>query len=211
MSQHGYTVDHGWFNGVCSGAAYAPIEKSRRKADAIVAEVRADVVVLLERAAQFRAGSITPSVVETDRWDHKGRCPLTIPWADADDYQRRDGVRRAIERTVRRAEMGTRFADQLAALVERVHGQPLLEVKVEAGPAPICYGERRSVVRNDGELRVVTATRIERGRVYWKDDRGYKGWDGFASWRKLALIPAPAAASGVGATPDEKELADPAL
>lgn len=50
IAQHGYTVDHGYFQGVCDGAHNPPIEESTELLDATVARLRASVARL--RAAQ---------------------------------------------------------------------------------------------------------------------------------------------------------------
>lgn len=39
MSKHGYTVEQGWFQGVCSGDSHAPMQKDRVVTDRIIAQV----------------------------------------------------------------------------------------------------------------------------------------------------------------------------
>jgi len=50
MSKHGYTVDGGWFNGVCSGRNHVPLQVSREHTDLIVAQVRMEVPELIAKA-----------------------------------------------------------------------------------------------------------------------------------------------------------------
>ena len=40
MSKHGYTVEHGWFQGVCTGESYKPIELERTVTNKIMAAVK---------------------------------------------------------------------------------------------------------------------------------------------------------------------------
>lgn len=55
LAQHGYTVDYGYFQGVCHGSQNAPIETSTEILDATVARLRRD-------AARLRTAS-TPETV----------------------------------------------------------------------------------------------------------------------------------------------------
>ncbi len=57
LAQHGYTVDYGYFQGVCHGSANLPIEESTLLLDSTVATLRANAMRL--RTAQ------TPETVTT--------------------------------------------------------------------------------------------------------------------------------------------------
>lgn len=46
LAQHGYTVDYGYFQGVCHGSANPPIEESTLLLDSTVATLRANVARL---------------------------------------------------------------------------------------------------------------------------------------------------------------------
>lgn len=180
MSKHGYTVDHGWFNGVCSGQHYLPLQKDRQQADLIVVQVREQCLQLDERVAQLRAGTIRPERVKTNRWDPKAREAVTISWEEASPYQRSSAVEAEVYKAEARARAGRQFADGLSQLADAVFGQELVEVKLEDGPAPILCGEVR-VLENG---RKATVTRVQGARVYWTDERGFKGWTGTTAWRK---------------------------
>src|SRR4051812_29014333 len=64
MSKHGYEVKSrgqgGWFSGICQGERFAPIERERAQADAIVAAVRKECSELRARAAALRNGKLKP-------------------------------------------------------------------------------------------------------------------------------------------------------
>jgi hypothetical protein len=68
-------------------------------------------------------------------------------------------------------------------LLNQVHGQALRQVPVGSGPEPITPGEKRLL----GRRGAVSALRIERGRVYWADEKGFRSWTGAQAWRKLPL------------------------
>lgn len=178
MSKHGYTVEQGWFQGVCSGDSHAPMQKDRVVTDRIIAQVRADVVKLLQQAADLEAGKIHPLTCKVSHM----RNAEPVPFKEAPEWAQREAVRSAIYGAQSRARAGESFADQMEALVNAVHGQPLREVPVEEGPAPVRAGERRKSPRG-----LLTATRVEGARVYWKDERGFKSWTGTQAWRKMEL------------------------
>ena len=178
LAKHGYTVKGGWFQGVCSGHNYRPMQEDRAIADRIIISVRADVAKLLDQAAALRSGTAHP---EKCRVSHrKGAEP--VAFAEAPAWAQRDAIQSAIYATENRARAGEHFANDLEALAEAVHGQPLREVKVATGPAPIEAGERR--VSKRGTL---TATSVIGARVYWRDERGFKSYTGSQAWRLLPL------------------------
>lgn len=180
MSKHGYTVDHGWFQGVCSGQRYAPLQKDRAQADRIIAQVRAEAAKLATRAKQYRDGTAHPAQVSTGRWDAKTRTTVMVSWEEAAPYQRERGVESEVFRLESRSRQGFSFATALENLADVTFGTELVEVPVEAGLAPILVGEVR--VGDNG--RKLTVSSVQGARVYWKDERGFKGWTGVQAWRE---------------------------
>lgn len=152
MSKHGYTVEQGWFQGVCSGEHYAPMNVSREQTDKIVAAVRAEVVEILARVEDLKAGKIVPTEVKTDRMDPTTRKAVVIAWADASEYQRKQAVQRAIWNNEGRARQGEQFADYLEKKADQVFGTDLKEVKMDGKPQI----EVGSKVKVNGTIRVVT-------------------------------------------------------
>lgn len=181
MSKHGYTVDHGWFNGVCPGHHYAPMQIDRTVADEVIADTYTEVAQLLRDAAALKAGKAHPKQVA--KYPHttiKGVRQM-VDWADASEYERSEGVRNAIYRAEARARQGEAFASQHDALLNQVHGTPLIEVAVET-PRVIEAGSR---VKIQGKEVVVTAVEYRECRgigpsmngqwvehVLWVDDKG---------------------------------------
>lgn len=184
MSKHGYTVDNGWFNGVCGGDRHAPMQVQREVTDTLVASVRLQVASLLAHVEKLKAGTTNPAECHAGSERVNGKWqPKLIAWADANDYQRKEAVKDSICADESRARMGAAFATEIENLVNAVHGKPLREVEVNDGPAPILSGEQR--VSKGGAI--LTATRSERGRVYFKSDGPtYRGlWIGTQTWRGL--------------------------
>lgn len=181
MSKHGYTVEQGWFSGVCRGQNHQPLQLDRTQADRTVQTVRHDVARLQQNLLDLQAGKIFPEIVNTGRYDFAKQASETVSWADANEYQRTRGVEVEIFRVSGRIRLGTGFADDLEALANNVFGTALLEVKAEAAPAPILAGERRQ-----SEARgILTAVSVFQGMVKWKDERGYGTKMSTRAWRNL--------------------------
>lgn len=180
MSKHGYTVEEGWFSGICTGQHYAPLQVSREQADRIIAQVREECNELDRRVESLRAGTSHPNTVKTDRWDPKTRDSVRISWEEATPYQRAAEVERLTFTLQHRAQQGRSFATALEQTADRVHGTELRVVPVEAGPEPILTGEVRALPNG----RNGTVTRVQGARIYWVDTKGFRGWTGSTLWRK---------------------------
>ena len=188
MSKHGYTVEQGWFSGVCTGQHYAPMQISRDHADDIIASVRTECIDLRARAAGLKAGTIKPLMAKTggkieeagvSRWKWKDE---VVPFANATAHYQREAVQAEVWVAERRAQMGEDFATSLERMANEYHGKALDVVQREAGPAPILIGEKRQ------GKRVLTVSSIEGARVYWTDAKGFKGWTGTQAFRNMPLV-----------------------
>lgn len=179
MAKHGYTVKCGWFLGVCSGHNYRPMQEDISVTRDIVATVRADVAKLLEYAADLKSGKAHPPTCKTSH--APGAQP--VAFADAAPWQQRDAITAAIYATESRARAGEHFANDLEALANAMHGQPLREEKVSAGPVPILAGERRISTHRG----ILTATSVVGAWVSWRDERGLKSRMSSRAWRALEL------------------------
>ena len=186
MSKHGYTVENGWFNGVCGGDRFEPMQVQREVTDQIIISVRQDVKKLETRAADLKAGrEVLGQVRMPGEFVRRGAQPTMVEWSSLNEYKRAEALRHEVYHCEARARAGTSFANDMEALLERVHGQPLMVVELPAAPAPIQTGERRLNGRN----QVLAARYTERGRVYWNAEDGRKGWMGVQSWRALEVAP----------------------
>lgn len=183
MSKHGYTVDHGYFNGVCVGQNYKPMQQDRAQADLRIAAVLEQAAKHAQRAADLEAGKIHPTEVKP-RFALSSSVKM-IAWADADKWDREAAVQTAIRCEQRAAEWGKKFAAELTALADLYHGTELKVVQKQAAE-PVRIGDKRKA--DNGT--VITAVRIERARVYWTREDGrpgarHHGWTGTAAWRRM--------------------------
>lgn len=191
MSKHGYTVKGGWFEGVCSGDRYSPMQVSRVHTDEIVAQVLEDVEGLKQDVEALKTGKKFPSMVEVGSKKYLGNGKWSdnlVPFEEAPSYAQRNGVESAIYRLESRIRAGESFATSMTALVNRVHGTPLVQEKKPEVAAKILSGEKR--VSEGGS--VLTARYQEAARVYWSrpstDGRTASGWMGSRAWRALSLV-----------------------
>jgi hypothetical protein len=186
MAHHGYTVEHGYFNGVCHGHNHAPIENDRSVADQVIATVRADAIALRAEADRFASGEIHPKQIESGRseWQNGRLVPIMLAWDDAPEYKRQEAVK-SIEWSKRnRARAADQFANDLQQIADSFNGKPLQVVEVEAKAARIQAGEKR-----EGNNCTLIAEYQDGGRVYYKlNGTGPIRWRGVASWRKMPLI-----------------------
>lgn len=182
ISKHGYKVEGGWFEGVCSGQHHAPMQESRVATDNIVSSVRTECDELEQLANGYKIGIAHPARIDKS-YSKRGE-DKTMAWEDAAEWQQQDGIKTAIYRIESRVRAGRGFADMLEQLANDRHGKPLVVVKVEAAKAPIQYGERRKAPNG----RVLQVVRLEGQRVYWKDEKGYGSWTGTGAWRKYEVI-----------------------
>jgi hypothetical protein len=184
MSKHGYTVDHGWFEGVCQGQHYAPMEISRERADLTIEQVRADCRVLRVKADALRSRRISPASAKSGKrtltakgdWDWE-----IVAFSQAPAYYQQEAIDSEVYRAQRRAEIGEAFANQLESLANKWHGQPLREVAPAAPTPKITLGDQRI----SPTYGVITAVRIVGARVYWKTPAGFGTSTSTQAWRKL--------------------------
>lgn len=182
ISKHGYTVENHWFSGVCQGEHYLPLQKSRDQADEIVDRVRTDCDELERTANAYREGKAHPARIAKPVYRHGE--DQTKAWEEATAGERELGIQSAIYQIESRVRGGRAFADMLEQLANDRHGQPLFEVEVETGPAPILFDEKRKSPIG----RVLSVVRVDGQRVYWKDEKGFKGWTGSSAWRKYEAV-----------------------
>jgi len=186
MSKHGYTVDGGWFSGVCSGENAKPLQVDRSVLDQVVELIKAQVEGLKIDLDGLKSGKSHPAKVASYPCRVKKEL---INWSDASEYEKEAGVNSAIYATERRIVSGAQMIGHLLSMADTYHGKDLLEVDVEASkPEPISYTEKRKFESG----LIASVSRIEKGRVYWEGVRQNgtpaRGWVGTSSWRKMEKV-----------------------
>jgi len=187
ISAHGYTVANGWFQGVCQGHNYLPIEKSRKDTDAMVAQVLADAKALRIKADETLLGMHDPVEYKTGRMtfvDGK-RVSVTAPFADAGEYKQQEIRKQLAWSMTNHAKAGEDFAEFMTALADEVHGTELLVVAKPQPAERIQAGEKRV----NGKGTVLTAKHQDGQRLYYTFTREsgavLTGWMSPRSWRTM--------------------------
>ena len=184
MAKHGYTVESGWFKGVCAGKHFAPIQVSREQTDTLIVSVRKQVLEMIAKADLVASGEIKPTTIT--RHPHSKKAMEFIPFAEATVYEQRDAIR-ALEWNYRRtAEMGTSFAKMMTEVADKYHGKALVEVAKKEAPAFIMPRDQKT----DKDM-IYTCSSVQGARVYYKVQKGaatFNGWMGSQSWRKMASV-----------------------
>lgn len=185
MSKHGYTVEHGWFQGICSGQQFAPIEHDREVADKVVIAVRSDVERLMARIAPLENGEVHPAEI-TEFCNSNSKL---IPWDEAPGYRQRQVIEGLVSEMRFRARQGVIFADFLEKVIAEYHGKPLLVATLPEPPKPIRAGEKRKASSG----LILTAKCQDRARVIYTFQREqggkvFQAWLGTQAWRKLEKV-----------------------
>lgn len=189
ISAHGYTVANGWFQGVCTGHRYAPLEKSRETTDRMIVDVLEQAKALRIKADETLAGKHDPVEYKTGFMttvDGK-RVPATALFAEAPEYKQQDIRKSLAWNMTQRAKAGEDFAKYMSALADKVHGA---ELKVVVKPQPaerIQAGDKR--INSKGT--VMTAKYQDGQRLYYTFTRESGAvlttWMSPRSWRTLQV------------------------
>ena len=184
MAKHGYTVESGWFKGVCAGKHFAPIQVSREQTDKLIATVREQVLEMIVKADKVASGEIKPATIT--RHPHSKKAMEFVPFAEATSWEQRDAIK-ALEWNFRRnAEMGTSFANMMSEVADKYHGKALVEVAKKEAPEFIMPRDQKT----DKDM-IYTCSSVQGARVYYKVQKGaatFNGWMGSQSWRKMASV-----------------------
>ncbi|MDA8119892.1 MAG: hypothetical protein M0Z85_07590 [Gammaproteobacteria bacterium] len=188
IAKHGYTVENGWFQGVCSGHEFLPLERERTKTDEVLRATRAEIAHLQTMVAGLLDGSVRPAtaipIPYEIEWVRGVQMPKRIPYMDATATQQQLAVNDMLYETRSRITMGTQFVETLEAIVQDVHGQPLKVVPRVPPPDPIVKGECRTLWGG----MVGRVTRVRENRVYYEEpahpDDGVR-WTSTRQWRSF--------------------------
>lgn len=184
MAKHGYEVKNGYFNGVCQGDRAKSMQVDRAVADAIAVALKSNAVKLYLRADELETGREVLGMVEKPNSRirrNDGSEPEKVEWSSLDKWDQQHVLRGVVHNIRQHAKGLTDFADDLVAIADKVHGQPLREVERQDAPAPVLVGESR--ISGGGDT--LTVRYVEGGRVYWTRGNGRHGWTGVQAWRKL--------------------------
>jgi hypothetical protein len=179
MSKHGYKVNNGWFEGVCSGDHHDPMQISLITTDKIIDNISAEVAALLVQADQVLAGKLNPTKVIRGQF----KKAYEIDFADATAHEQAHAVQCLNWNLRQRAKAGADFAKFLRDVADSVYGTALVEVERKEAPVPVNTGDQKM---KDGKTYICRY--VQGARVHYKMTRGeqtFKGWIGIGAWRNL--------------------------
>lgn len=189
MSKHGYTVENGWFSGVCEGRNFKPMQVSRVETDNIVESIRKQIPKLLAQSEQYLSGALNPEFVVQRSYSAELRksIEVKIPFSEAPEYEQ-SITRKSVAWSLKhRADMGKTFSDQLEAIANKVHGLPLIQA-TKKEVVQIRVGDKKT---SEETGLTYACFKVEGARVWWtstreSDGKVLKSWMGSTAWRKLA-------------------------
>lgn len=189
MALHGYTVDHGYFNGTCAGAGNPPLQTHRDFADEVLIDILKDCDRLEDAALRMEQGESDPAFARVRDGYRNGRSNYKlVHYAELSDPQKVATRREAVSDNRNRARMGRAHVESMRPLIEMFHGTALVEV-VKPEPAKRISAGEKKVGYTEGA--VYTARYQDKARVYYRSNSGRDGWLGTQAWRKLEDAPQP--------------------
>jgi hypothetical protein len=132
LAKHGYTVEWGFFNGVCAGADRLPLEVNKDLAMATISHLRDEFIPAQKaRIAGLENGTVFP------KWTKREKV-AAFRWNDVEcnrdeisDDQAATQVQTAMRKAAGRISSAKAHMSMLKNLIETRHGQPLYPVNRE--------------------------------------------------------------------------------
>ena len=128
IAKHGYTVDWGYFHGICQGSDAHPLEVDKTMTEAIINVLRENEAPRYDkRAADLRSGAVEP------KW-YKGAYKagkyeeIVVPREELLSWEQDQILRGAIWNAERSAKAARQHADMLEGLIKARHAMPLIPV-----------------------------------------------------------------------------------
>ena len=179
MSKHGYIVAQGWFQGVCAGEGYLPMQQDNKVTQEVCANIYAEILTLEILIANLKSGKVTPKTAPESVF-YKAK---DVPFATANKYMQEHAVAEHIRNTQYCIKAGQSHAEYITALSTKVAGDELVKEFKADKPPVIQQGEKRIL-----NGKVVSCRHTEGQRVYYKDERGFGSYTSPQAWRKLELV-----------------------
>lgn len=196
VAKHGYTIEGGYFQGVCPGSDQMNLHVTRELADAEIVRARRAAFKAIKLAQDFEDGKQHPAEVwngtyrmipvrkrrsEASRSPYPDRAPwselekeeVDVPFAKASAKYRKLGIERAANKERRYAEMCRNYADRLESTADRITGkvEPFLAADLKLRGFGV-----GDVVRIDGAKGYNLVIQAIEDRVY----KSF-GWSGRSS------------------------------
>lgn len=175
IAKHGYTVEHGYFQGTCPGSGHQPLEFDRTFADEVAASLRRDAAMQAIKVARINAGKLFPEQAKNGEQEQYERMTsfgprkswraVMVPYAQAPNHHQRDAVNECRFNCERQRDLAASTAKGIVMNADRITGKQCLTPRSSnADKKVIAAG---TVVKLGGKDGVtVTVLRVE-NRTAW--------------------------------------------
>jgi hypothetical protein len=158
IAKHGYTVQWGFFNGVCRGAEELPLEQDKTITEATIVHLLNEYAPAADKlAADLRSGAVEPQFYNThyDRIKCKNvrtsckRSELRFECYETQETVAERQIRAAIAHAESDARHARSHVEVLKSMIESRHGQPLMPIndrKLQAGDRVQMFGKKDGII-----------------------------------------------------------------
>lgn len=126
VAKHGYTVELGFFNGVCRGEHFAPMQHSVDESKRVIEMCEVEAVKSIEAAKKMEAGEISPAAVSRGYGKNKS----VVKFEEADVYEQIRAREAAVWGLRGQASQYRAHSEMLGRLVVEYFGKELRPVVV---------------------------------------------------------------------------------
>lgn len=126
VAKHGYKVKHGFFNGICDGQNYAPVQIKKDQAEATIELCNVKMAEYAELKDALMSGKKNPASYVTGY----GSRQVVKPYAECDEWEKRAARRDLIARAESEIYAFKNHAAMLVRLIAEYHGKELRPVVV---------------------------------------------------------------------------------
>jgi hypothetical protein len=151
LAKHGYTVEWGFFNGICFGSEAQPLEVDKTITEKVIAELTERAIEAEKLAADIEAGKVELQFYKRGKYNAQTgknekiacRRDELMPW-DADQQ-----VRSAVCNAQSQARHMRSHVSMLQKLIAERHGKPLIAVNAKH---ELSVGDRVQIGGKKGKL-----------------------------------------------------------
>lgn len=126
VAKHGYTVEMGFFNGVCTGHRYAPMQISVDHTESVIAMCKEEAVKSEQASKDIESGKKSPSIITKGY----GRNKIEIPFAEGTPREQSEARDQMFWNLSNQARAYANHAANMEKLVVEYFGKDLMTVVV---------------------------------------------------------------------------------
>ena len=175
VAKHGYTVEYGWFQGVCVGHTASPVQVDNKVLLASIESIENKIAVLENDIEKVKQGKLAPTMVRVTKNFER----VEIPYAEASEIQKKNARDILVANLENRIRQGNDYIKMLNQVNDMYHNQPLVVIEQEV-KKEIEVGSMVKVIGKQVEV-IKIADNIARGigpgingkcvpHIYWEEN-----------------------------------------